>query len=60
LQVAAASADGIIESTELKPDKTGLLPFFLTVQFHPERLADRYPEHQAIFNAFAIACTTDT
>ena len=60
LQVAAASADGIVESTELKPEKAGLLPFFLTVQFHPERLADRYPEHQAIFNAFAIACTTDT
>ena len=59
LQVAAASADGIIESTELKPDKAGLLPFFLTVQFHPERLADRYPEHQAIFNAFAVACMTD-
>jgi gamma-glutamyl-gamma-aminobutyrate hydrolase PuuD len=49
-----------VESTELKLDKAGLLPFFLTVQFHPERLADRYPEHRAIFNAFAIACTTDT
>jgi putative glutamine amidotransferase len=59
LQVAAASSDGIIESTELKPEIARLLPFFLTVQFHPERLANRYPEHLAIFNAFAIACRPD-
>jgi gamma-glutamyl-gamma-aminobutyrate hydrolase PuuD len=33
-----------------------MLPFLLSVQFHPERLADRYPEHRAIFQAFAQAC----
>src|SRR5207245_8491893 len=56
LQVTGVSADGIIESTELTPNAAGLLPFFLTVQFHPERLAARYAEHRAIFRAFAGAC----
>jgi len=56
LQVTAASADGIIEGMELKRNRAGLLPFLLAVQFHPERLVDRYAEHQSIFNAFAQAC----
>jgi putative glutamine amidotransferase len=56
LRTAAASPDGIIESLELKPEAAKSLPFLLSVQFHPERLADRYPEHQAIFDAFARAC----
>ena len=56
LAATAVSADGVVEGLELKPEAAGALPFFLTVQFHPERLADRHPEHQAIFNAFARAC----
>jgi len=56
LTVSARSADGVIEGLELKPAAAHLLPFFLTVQFHPERLVDRYPEHQAIFRAFTHAC----
>jgi len=56
LRAVARSADGIIEGTELSPEAAGLLPFLLTVQFHPERLADRFPEHRAIFRAFAQAC----
>ena len=56
LSVTACSPDGVIEGLELKPEAAGLLPFLLTVQFHPERLADRHPEHQAIFCAFARAC----
>ena len=56
LQATAASADGIIEGMELKRNRAGLLPFLLAVQFHPERLVDRYAEHQSIFNAFAQAC----
>jgi gamma-glutamyl-gamma-aminobutyrate hydrolase PuuD len=31
----------------------------LSVQFHPERLADRHPEHRAIFAAFARACAAN-
>ena len=57
LQAAALSSDGVIEALELKSAE--LLPFFLTVQFHPERLADRHPEHQAIFNAFTEVCAVN-
>jgi putative glutamine amidotransferase len=56
LQVTALSPDGIVEATELKPEAARALPFLLTVQFHPERLAQRFAEHQAIFRAFAEAC----
>jgi putative glutamine amidotransferase len=56
LQATALSMDGIIEALELKPGAACWLPFLLSVQFHPERLADRYPEHQAIFRVFTRAC----
>lgn len=56
LAVAARSTDGVIEALQLKAEAARLLPFLLSVQFHPERLADRHPEHQAIFAAFAKAC----
>ena len=56
LQAIAVSGDGVVEGTELKPPARRLIPFLLTVQFHPERLADRYPEHRAIFRAFVKAC----
>jgi putative glutamine amidotransferase len=56
LQVTAASADGVVEGLELKPEAADLLPFLVSVQFHPERLAARYREHRAIFHAFAQAC----
>ncbi len=56
LQVAAVSPDGVIESLELKPGGSRWLPMLLSVQFHPERLMDRYPEHAKIFLAFTQAC----
>ena len=56
LCVAAATEDGIVEALELKPENAGLLPYFMTVQFHPERLAHRYPVHQALFDHFVRAC----
>jgi len=55
LTVAGQAADGMVESLQLKPGAAPLLPFLLSVQFHPERLAKRHPEHQAIFNAFTRA-----
>lgn len=59
LQVTGSSADGVVESMELKPEVAHLLPFLLSVQFHPERLVDRYAEHRAIFKAFARACAAN-
>jgi putative glutamine amidotransferase len=56
LTVVARSADGVIEGLQLKAEAARLLPFLLSVQFHPERLAGRHPEHHAIFAAFAKAC----
>src|SRR5439155_14647667 len=56
LKVTAVSSDGIIEGLELQPRAARRLPFLLSVQFHPERLADRYPEHRAIFRGLAQAC----
>jgi putative glutamine amidotransferase len=59
LRVVAKSRDGVVEGLELKRDHAGCLPFLVSVQFHPERLADRYPEHRAIFKAFVQACATN-
>lgn len=56
LRVTAVSDDGVVEAMELKREEAHLLPYLMTVQFHPERLAPRYPEHQEIFNSFTRAC----
>jgi putative glutamine amidotransferase len=56
LAATAVSDDGIVEGLELKPGAADWLPFLLSVQFHPERLAGRYPAHRAIFESFARAC----
>ena len=58
----ARTEDGIVEAMELKPDRTNAspqLPFFLAVQFHPERLVS-HPEHQAIFSGFVKACAQES
>ena len=56
LQATARSSDGIVEAMELKPDASRKLPFLLGVQFHPERLAEKFAEHRAIFSRFVKAC----
>ena len=56
LVAVARAPDGIVEALELKPSAQHCLPFLLSVQFHPERLLDRHPEHAAIFAAFINAC----
>jgi putative glutamine amidotransferase len=55
----ARAEDGIVEAMELKPEMSNgspCLPFFLGVQFHPERLVKKHAEHQAIFSRFVKAC----
>ncbi len=53
LRVTAQSSDGIVEAMELKD--FGLLPYLIAVQFHPERLADRYKEFLQLFESFVLA-----
>ena len=58
----ARTADGIIEAMELRPELSNgspCLPFFLGVQFHPERLVKKHAEHQAIFSGFVAACARE-
>ena len=59
LLVTGRSADGIVEAIQLKADVAHLLPFLLSVQFHPERLVDRHPAHRSIFTAFTRACAAN-
>lgn len=56
-EVAARAPDGLIEALGLRAG-VGMAhpPFLLGMQYHPERLADRYPEHRAIFEGFVRAC----
>jgi putative glutamine amidotransferase len=56
LTATAVSGDGVVEGLELKPRMAQWLPFLLSVQFHPERLADRFGKHREIFRAFTQAC----
>jgi putative glutamine amidotransferase len=56
LRVTAASRDGVVEAAEFQSEAAHLLPFLMTMQFHPERLAPRHPEHQEVFNCFIRAC----
>ena len=58
LQVVARSPDGVAEGMELK-GSSRLLPFLLSVQFHPERLMDQHAEHRGIFEAFIQASLTE-
>jgi putative glutamine amidotransferase len=53
----ARSSDGIIEAMELRPEMASRLPFFLSVQFHPERLVQQHQHYRAIFQSFVAACS---
>lgn len=59
LQATAISDDGVVEAAELSHDAAQMLPYFMSVQFHPERLATRYPEHQELFKQFIRACVVN-
>lgn len=55
-RASATSADGIIEGLELNPGDASLLPYLLSVQYHPERLFGRHREHAGVFLSFVQAC----
>jgi putative glutamine amidotransferase len=54
LKITAWAEDGVIEGLE---QEEALLPFLLSVQFHPERLSPRYPEFLDMFRRFTLACS---
>jgi putative glutamine amidotransferase len=56
LTAVARTRDGIVEAMEWKPEATRRMPFLLSVQFHPERLAEKNAEHRAIFRSFTRSC----
>jgi putative glutamine amidotransferase len=56
LRVTARAPDGIIEAVELRPADAALLPYLLSVQFHPERLTRAHPEFVKMFRSFVEAC----
>lgn len=56
LRVTGRSPDGIVEVMELRPEDSGLLPYLLSVQFHPERLVRGYPQYVELFGSFTGAC----
>src|SRR5256885_2007573 len=56
LRANAVSMDGIIEGMELAPGVSSMLPWLLSVQFHPERLFPQHAEHLEIFKDFVQAC----
>ncbi len=56
LTATARSSDGMVEAMELKPGGAAMLPFLLSVQFHPERLGQQHARYRAIFETFVAAC----
>jgi len=52
----ARASDGVVEVMELKAECAAMLPFLLSVQFHPERLVQKHARYRAIFKQFVAAC----
>lgn len=51
-RVTAQSRDGVVEALEMNHGESNLLPFLLSVQFHPERLFGEHPEFLELFRSF--------
>jgi putative glutamine amidotransferase len=58
LRATGHAPDGTVEALEWHPAHARDRAFLLTVQFHPERLCDRHPEHARIFRAFVDAAAS--
>lgn len=57
-EATAQSADGITEALELKAADRKLLPYFLSVQFHPERMQANGAGFRRLFVDFVDSCRT--
>ena len=56
LCVTAVSPDGVVEALELAEAATGVLPWVVAVQFHPERLFETHDVFFELFRGFTRAC----
>jgi putative glutamine amidotransferase len=56
LRVTATSPDGIVEGLELAGGDAPGPVYLQAVQFHPERMVDRYPAFRELFRSFTRAC----
>jgi len=55
LTASATSPDGIVEAMEPGQGHDAFSPFLVSVQFHPERLAEQQPVLRRLFQAFVRA-----
>jgi len=55
LRPVAVAPDGLVEATEFAEGAEGFLPWFISVQYHPERLAPRHAVHRKLIEAFIKA-----
>jgi len=55
----AVGPDGVIEAMELAGPSRALLPWFLSIQFHPERLYLAHADFLSLFAAFVAASAAD-
>ena len=56
LRAVARAEDGVVEAMEWDAAAGAATGWFLSVQFHPERLAPTLPEHARLFEGFIAAC----
>lgn len=59
LRVTGRASDDIVEVLELRAEEEGVLPYLLSVQFHPERLVYGCPEFIELFRGFVSACASN-
>ncbi|MBA4147170.1 MAG: gamma-glutamyl-gamma-aminobutyrate hydrolase family protein [Verrucomicrobia bacterium] len=56
--IVATSEDGVVEAMELK-DKS-MLPFLISVQFHPERMIDINKKFGKLFSSFMLVSAAES
>ncbi len=54
-RAVGTAPDGVVEAMEFTAAETGLLPWFVSVQFHPERLLPNHPHYRELFRDFVRA-----
>lgn len=55
LRPVAIAPDGLVEATEFAEGAEGFLPWFISVQYHPERMSSKHAVHRRLIEAFIQA-----